>query len=220
MEQDINDYIDIYCERLEPGLWAEPLNAVTNISFIIAAFCAGLYAHRQGELDWKSGLLVFLLFCIGVGSTLFHTFATKLTMLSDVIPILLYQIAFIILYSLYVMRYSYMKVAGLFGVFVVLTVIFENVPTHILNGSLSYAPSILYIMGFGVWHYKQMQAKRPVLLIAALVFTVSLTFRSIDMAVCESIEMGTHFMWHILNGLVLYLTTCGFVAGVNASRRT
>ena len=31
-------YIDIYCERIEPGLWAEPLNAITNLAFIIAAF--------------------------------------------------------------------------------------------------------------------------------------------------------------------------------------
>ncbi len=220
MGWNINDYIDNYCERLEPGLWAEPLNALTNISFIIAAFCAVLYARRRDALDWRSGLLVFLVCCIGVGSTLFHTFATKLTMLSDVLPILFYQITFILLYSCYVMRWPYIKIVGLFVGFVILTVIFENVPAHILNGSLSYAPSILYIIGFGLWHYKYAHEGKAVLLVAALTFAVSLTFRSIDMAVCEVIEIGTHFMWHILNGVVLCLTTCGFISGVQKMHKS
>jgi hypothetical protein len=32
--------VDIYCERLGPGLWAEPLNAVTNVAFFVAAWLA------------------------------------------------------------------------------------------------------------------------------------------------------------------------------------
>jgi hypothetical protein len=33
MDQTIFDPIDAYCERLGPGLWAEPLNALTNLAF-------------------------------------------------------------------------------------------------------------------------------------------------------------------------------------------
>jgi hypothetical protein len=33
----IDGYMDVYCERTGPGLLAEPLNAVTNASFLIAA---------------------------------------------------------------------------------------------------------------------------------------------------------------------------------------
>jgi hypothetical protein len=33
----IDVYMDVYCERTGPGLLAEPLNAVTNASFLIAA---------------------------------------------------------------------------------------------------------------------------------------------------------------------------------------
>ena len=29
--------LNLYCERLGPGLWAEPLNAVSNAAFFIAA---------------------------------------------------------------------------------------------------------------------------------------------------------------------------------------
>jgi hypothetical protein len=32
---------------------------------------------------------------------------------------------------------------------------------------------------------------------------VSLTFRAVDGPLCEVLPMGTHFMWHILNGVML-----------------
>ncbi len=43
------------------------------------------------------------------------------------------------------------------------------------------------------------------LLVAAAVFAVSLLFRSIDLAVCGFWDIGTHFLWHTLNGLLLFL---------------
>jgi hypothetical protein len=30
------DYVDNYCERVAPGLWGEPANALTNVAFLIA----------------------------------------------------------------------------------------------------------------------------------------------------------------------------------------
>ena len=32
--------IYLYCERLGSGLWAEPINALSNISFLLAAIAA------------------------------------------------------------------------------------------------------------------------------------------------------------------------------------
>jgi len=34
---------------------------------------------------------------------------------------------------------------------------------------------------------------------------VSLFFRTIDNAVCDMLPIGTHFLWHLTNGAVLYL---------------
>ena len=47
--------------------------------------------------------------------------------------------------------------------------------------------------------------QRPWLLAAAGVFVVSLVLRTIDAAACERLPLGTHFCWHLLNGVVLYL---------------
>ncbi len=213
----MSDYIDNYCERLEPGLWAEPLNAVTNAAFLIAAFVAFLLARRENALNIQAIILIALIAVIGLGSTLFHTFATKLTLLSDVLPILFFQIAFIWFYSLNVMKLGAVKSAGLFGVFMVLTVAAENAPAHILNGSLGYAPAILFLFGFGIWHWRVQMRERYVLLLASVVFMMSLTFRSVDMALCAALPMGTHFMWHVLNGCVLYLAVRGFIKNQSKS---
>jgi len=42
-------------------------------------------------------------------------------------------------------------------------------------------------------------------LAAASVFTLSLVLRTVDQAVCPWLPPGTHFFWHLLNPLVLYL---------------
>jgi hypothetical protein len=34
---DLYAVIDLYFERLGPGFWAKPLNAVTQIAFLVAA---------------------------------------------------------------------------------------------------------------------------------------------------------------------------------------
>jgi hypothetical protein len=46
------------------------------------------------------------------------------------------------------------------------------------------------------------------------VFCVSLSLRSLDMAMCESLHIGTHAMWRLLNAVVLYLSTHAFIANL------
>jgi hypothetical protein len=32
--------VDLYCERTDPSFWAEPINALSNLSFLLAAWLA------------------------------------------------------------------------------------------------------------------------------------------------------------------------------------
>lgn len=207
----MNQYIDIYCERLEPGLWAEPINAITNLSFIIAAFFAFLLARQENALDWRSGLLIVLTFAMGVGSTLFHTFAQFWAMLADILPILFFQIVFIALYTNRIIGLRWYYCAGVLALFFASMQGAMALPREWLNGSLEYAPALIFVTAFGIWHYFNASREKFGLLLVSLVFIVSLTFRSIDMALCESLPFGTHFLWHCLNGLVLYLSTRAYV---------
>lgn len=207
----MNTYIDIYCERLGPGFWAAPLNALTNLSFFIAAFLAYRLARDKNLLRPESGLLILLMAMIGTGSFLFHTFATGWAQLADVLPILLYQIAFIVVYTREVISRRKHITLGMLGLFFTLIYGVGHLPPDMLNGSLSYAPAILMLGLLSVFHYMKSKQEKGLLFMAAAVFGVSLTLRSVDMALCPAFHMGTHFFWHMLNGVVLYLSTRAYI---------
>ncbi|MEG4201519.1 ceramidase domain-containing protein [Microcoleus sp. Pol12A5] len=201
----MKDYIDLYCERMMPGLWGEPLNAVSNISFLIAAGAIFQLARRQKKVPIGIWILITLATSIGIGSALFHTFATPWARLLDVIPIMLFQLGFLWLYSRQVVRMKYGYAGGLLvGFFLVSN--FSNKFTNVLNGSLSYAPAFLVLLGLGVYHYQQQKREPFVLLAASGVFLLALTFRTLDRAVCPYFSTGTHFLWHLCNGILLYLS--------------
>ena len=75
-----------------------------------------------------------------------------------------------------------------------------------LNGSLPYIPTFLVLLGLGVYHFCRCEHDRSVLFAAAGVFLLALFFRSIDMIVCPSFATGTHFLWHVLIAVALYLS--------------
>ena len=209
---DLMQQFNNYCERLGPEFWAEPWNAVTNASFIICAVIAMIAAMRAQKFDWPVGLLVALTAIIGVGSFLFHTFATGWALLADVIPIQLFIIAYFVL----AMR----RFAGLNWLFTILaTAVFlggsfvgggmiSEVVGDALNNSEGYIPPLtgLIIVGFILIAVGRTAAGWSLVAGAALFF-VSLGFRTFDMAVCEAFPTGIHFLWHSLNGVLLgYLT--------------
>jgi hypothetical protein len=41
--------------------------------------------------------------------------------------------------------------------------------------------------------------------LAAVIFAGSLALRTADFAVCDAFPLGTHFIWHVLNAMVLYV---------------
>ncbi|MGA0824079.1 MAG: alkaline phytoceramidase, partial [Burkholderiaceae bacterium] len=80
--------IDIYCERLDPSFWAEPINALTNLAFIAVGFWVLRGSSQSGKV---LGLLTLL---VGIGSLAFHTFATPWAATLDVGFIALFILAF------------------------------------------------------------------------------------------------------------------------------
>ncbi len=93
--------IDLYCERTGTGFWNEPLNAFSNLAFIMAAAVAWqARAQRQNQGDSWEVLLILLAGTIGVGSFLFHVFANSWSEHADVIPIWSF-VALYVLVSIY-----------------------------------------------------------------------------------------------------------------------
>jgi hypothetical protein len=206
----MNDYIDLYCERIVTGLWSEPFNALSNIAFFIAAWAIWRLAQRQQRIPTGIWILIGLATTIGIGSTLFHTFATRWAYLLDVMPILFFQLWFICLYSRRVLRMKYGYIGALIVVFFFASN-FSKQFTAILNGSLSYAPAFLVLLGLGLYHYQQQKREPFILLAAAGMFLLALLFRTLDQIICPYFSTGTHFLWHFLTGVLLYLSARGLI---------
>ena len=200
--------VDLYCERLDPSFWAEPINAVTNASFLIAAIVAFVQWRRAGGQDWPALILIAVTFAIGVGSFIFHTVATRGAALFDTVPIAVFIYGYLCLALQRFIGLPLWTALGLVAVFAVLSYVESAlVPRGTLNGSHAYLPALAALMLVG-WLARDDKPRR-LLLSAAAVFALSIVFRSIDQTLCQALPLGTHFLWHTLNGLVLYLLLRG-----------
>jgi Ceramidase len=204
-------YIDLYCERLAPGVFGEPANTLSNAAFFIAAWLLARDARHLRAWRPHIALLVALIVLVGIGSTVFHTVATTWAQWLDLGPILLFQLAFLWIYALRVLRWTPLPSALLVAAFLAVALYARQFPEP-FNGSITYVPAILAIFALGLHHRAIHPGEPPLLLLAAGVFTVSLFLRTIDAAACERFPLGTHFFWHVLNGVVLYLAVRSLLA--------
>ena len=203
-------YLDLYCERLGPGLLAEPLNALTNLAFLYAALVVGRAAGPRRDVH----MLVALLTAIGLGSALFHTLASPLAQLCDVIPIALLQLLYL---HLYLRRVVLLRpqAAGACLLLYILALALAGQTGMVLNGSLAYGPAALALLILGVLHY-HLRGRFDVLF-AALLFMVSLAARSVDLALCAQWPLGTHFLWHLMNAAVLAVLLRAYQAATDGA---
>ena len=195
--------IDGYCERLDAGYWAEPVNAVTNLAFVIAALVMAARLRGSGlPIAWAlAGLLV----AIGLGSYLFHTHAQAWSALLDVAFIAVFILLYLFAASRDYLGLSPLWSAGTVLLFfpfaAALTPLFAVLP--VLGVSAGYLPVVALIALYGVILRKRSARLARGLWIGAAILLVSITFRSLDMPVCEALPLGTHFAWHILNAVML-----------------
>ncbi|CAN5526681.1 ceramidase domain-containing protein [soil metagenome] len=195
--------MDAYCERLGPGLFAEPLNAISNLAFFAAALW-GARAARATRSDAAVWMLVALVFLIGAGSTAFHMFANRLSVLADVIPISLFIYAYLGFAMRRYLGAGWIVMGGALVLLLAVTLAIEHwSPPGFLNGSGAYLPALLAGLVVAIVALAQNLAVAPYLIAASTVLAVSLIFRTADQIACSLIPIGTHFIWHLLNGLLL-----------------
>jgi hypothetical protein len=140
---------------------------------------------------------------VGIGSFAFQTLATRGAVLADVIPIAVFIYGYLLL--------ALRRFLGLApGVAVAIVVAYAVgaqalswlAPPRALNGSVGYLPALVALIV--VARAAHGPARRG-LQLAATIFTVSLALRTIDLAACDTFPLGTHFSWHLLNAVVLFV---------------
>lgn len=144
---------------------------------------------------------------IGIGSFLFHTFATRWAAAADSIPILV----FILVYLYLAMRH-FLELPAWVAVLVSLAFVPTSVAVVPLmqpmaGSSAGYAPALLAIFIVGMLMLQRDRRVAYGLLTTAGVFLASIGFRIADGPICTALPIGTHFIWHLLNAVVLYRLT-------------
>jgi hypothetical protein len=213
-----------YCERgLNPAFWAEPFNAISNAAFMFAAAFAYADYKKRERSNWAELTLITLVAVIGIGSFLFHTYATRWSAIADTAPIGIFMLAYIAFALRRFLNTPWVLVLALMAVFIVslrwvgsmecgpdLLPITSAAGRSCLNGSLAYAPACVALAAISVVLWMKRNPVASILTLATSVFVASLTFRSLDIEVCAVSAIlgqvrGTHALWHLLNGLLLYL---------------
>jgi hypothetical protein len=225
----LGEHVLLYCERgTSEALLAEPVNAASNAAFLLAALAGlGLLLLRpREERSADHYLLVGLVVLIGLGSLAFHLFATTATELADVLPIGIFMLVYL--------GFALNRFLGVPAGWTVLLVVgfmalmAANLQVKCwdggigvpgpevqgakpcLNGSLFYLPALGALIVVGLLLEEKCHKAARYLLWAAAVFAASVALRTLDMALCDRIlfqgrAVGTHFAWHVLNGLALFL---------------
>jgi len=199
--------VDIYCERLDASFWSEPINAISNLSFIVAGFF--IWRIRSS----RSTFMAMLIVLIGLGSFSFHTYANRLTGLLDVLAIALYLVAFAFLIPKQWSRSSLWIQLGSVLLLIVSILSIQFIAGY-FKPALPWLPPGMYLGAWlalliyaGVTQYVNRPAARY-LWLAVFVFPFSLLSRQLDMPLCDLFS-GSHSLWHLLNGLTLYLSAYG-----------
>lgn len=193
-----------YCERADFTYWSEPVNAISNAAFLIAAaMMAWRLRGARLPLAWA---LVAVLAAIGIGSFLWHTHATRWAGLMDVLPILVFILIYIFAATRdFVGLAWYWAIAAVLAFFpyalIVAGTLGRLVPGIGANGA--YAGVALLILTYGLYLRTRHPDTARGLFIGAALLAVSLAFRVLDGPVCAVLPIGTHFMWHIFNGVML-----------------
>lgn len=216
------ELVDAYCERQADGLTAEPVNVISSVAFVVAALillrkASAVYSQR---MVWDLWLLISTLAAIGAGSVTWHLFARSWAELTDILPITLFINVFLVSFLLRIAKLKIVWVMALLMVFQLFNyAVAKTVPTEFLNGSMFYAPAwtalLLVIIYLAINHHPLLRSY----ILAVSLLTLSIVFRSIDLAVCTAMPVGTHFLWHLINAVVLYLLVAGLIYQLSATEK-
>ncbi|MCX7305929.1 MAG: ceramidase domain-containing protein [Hyphomicrobiales bacterium] len=198
--------LDIYCERLDASFWSEPFNALTNL-LIVAAGLVGLAQVRLRETGVFAEVLCWWVVVIGLGSLLFHTTAIELTKWADILPIVTFTLALAVFCLRRFAGLSRARTIAYFLIFFT-TISFTTyfLPpwlTQVSNGTTAYLPALAGFVFFGLVALVRGSRAGWYAISSAIILCMAFVCRAVDLRVCGSFPIGTHFLWHTLIALML-----------------
>ena len=124
---------------------------------------------------------------MAVGSFVFHTVATRVAMLADVIPIAVFIYGYLLLALCRFLHLPPVVAAAIVVAFAAgAQALSALAPPRLLNGSVGYLPALVALIAVAL--AARERGTRRSLGLAALVFAISLAFRTVDIALCPAVS--------------------------------
>lgn len=224
--------IDLYCERTAAGFWNEPINALSNIAFVVVAVLAWRSMSERSHSDIWEKCVIVLAGLIGIGSFLFHTLANGVAEYADIIPIWSFVASYTLLAIYRSTEQNTRKTLRIAGIALGISLVInsftsQNVITQdtdqtpLFNGSLQYAPAFIALAVFSILSRYRKHPVSSYVMAATGIFGVALFFRSIDMTTCNFTRgLGTHFLWHLCNAVMIGMLLRGMILEMPPKQNT
>ena len=209
----------IYCETpsmIGPGFPAEPWNTYSSFLIVIFGLISLAFVARRTPRAYDLYALCVLLILNGVGSSLWHGLRTRWALTFDVLPALVFLVAFIFLWSRRIspLWQSLLVVVGFFLIQAGQRYLGINLAG--IGIWVALAPAVILVALWLILRTAPLSTPAAVFGGATLAIgLVALLFRTIDRQACPYLPAGTHFLWHILLSSAAFL---GLVALTILSR--
>lgn len=205
-----------YCERSEPGWFAEPLNTVTGLAYFIASWQAWKQLERaRWREQWDLHMLAGLIALVGLSSLLWHASGIGWLFWLDVAAVAAFAAAYWSVFLFRVPRFGAigLSVAWLFtGAGLVL--FYLLLPGATAGTTLGYLPMLIILTAALVLAVRVDRRLARDLVLAAAVFGLALVVRALDPVLCDWAVVGTHWLWHLLTAGLLFVLVDGVLRHV------
>ena len=204
--------LGLYCERVAFGEWQEPFNTFSALAFVLAGLLGLRLCFGSAKGD---GLRLFMALCtlsIGVVSFAFHMHGTRLSLIYDLFPIILFNI-----FAAWAILSRGLEMSPMATFFMTLLIVATSFALTPLSNLYGFAFSGIEHAGFVSWLLVLSLALLPrgnvasggTLFLAGVILVFALFFKSIDIPQCAEHTYGTHWLWHLTNALASYLIIRG-----------
>lgn len=208
--------MSLYCERTEPGWFAEPLNTVTGLAYFIAAWQAWKQLERaRWREQWDLHLLALLIALVGLSSVLWHASGMLWLFWLDVAAAVFFAVGY---WSAFLFRVPGFGVAGLSLTWGLtgagLALFYLFVPGATAGTTLGYLPMLVILAAALTLAVRVDRRLARDLVLATAVFGLALVLRALDPVLCDWAVVGTHWLWHLLTAGLLFVLVDGLLRHV------
>lgn len=201
------------CEAIHSKefLFSEPLNVLTSLLFVVTAFFLqrffqkthAQHRHIPHYFDLDIRILIGMVYVIGFSSSLLHSIPNAVTEFFDVISIALFIIVFFFSVMLRILRCRMRNIILAFIAFLFFTFSSITYLHSYMNGATSYISTMAALTMVAFYLYGRGHPSAKHFLAAGQIGIVALYLRSIDSKFCDFMPIGTHWIWHTMNAVLI-----------------